>query len=57
VWIAEKDNDGCSHLYSIQDFEEVPIIPPMEQWYRAGRFGGLPKINNVHYIFSGEVTE
>lgn len=57
VWIAEKDDIGCSHLYSIQDFENVPIIPPMEQWYRAGRFGGLPKINNVHYIFSGKVTK
>lgn len=57
VWLAEKDDVGCSHLYSIQDFEDVPIIPPMEQWYRAGRFGGMPKINNVHYIFSGEVTK
>lgn len=55
VWLAEKDGDGCSHLFSIQDFEDVPIVPPMEQWYRSGRFGALPNINNVHYIFSGEV--
>lgn len=55
VWLAEKDNDGCSHLYSVQDFEDVSIIPPMEKWYRSGRFGALPKIKNEHYIFSGEV--
>ena len=55
VWLAEKDNNGCSHLYSVQDYEGVPIIPPMEKWYRAGRFGALPKIQNEHYIISGEV--
>lgn len=55
VWLAEKDNDGCSHLYSVQDFEDVSIIPPMEKWYRTGRFGALPRIQNEHYIISGEV--
>lgn len=57
VWLAEKDKNGCSHLFSIQDFEDVPIVPPMEQWYRSGRFGALPNINQVHYIFTGEVNE
>lgn len=57
VWLAEKDGDGCSHLFSIQDFEDVPIVPPMEHWYRSGRFGALPNINNIHYIFSGEVKK
>ncbi len=54
VWLAEKDMNGCSHLFSIQDFEDVSIVPPMERWYRSGRFGALPNINNIHYIFSGE---
>lgn len=56
VWLAEKDSDGCSHLFSIQDFEDVPIVPPMEKWYRAGRFGALPKdVNIQHFISSGEL--
>lgn len=56
VWLAEKDNDGCSHLFSVQDFEGVSIVPPMEKWYRSGRFGALPKIQNEHYIITGEVV-
>ena len=57
VWLAEKDEQSCSHLYSIQDFENIPIVPPMELWYRSGRFGALPNINNIHYIFTGDLTD
>lgn len=57
VWLAEKDVKSCSHLYSVHDFEGVPMVPPMETWYRSGRFGALPNINNIHYIFTGDIQD
>lgn len=44
IWLAEKDNEGKSSLYSIQDFEDAPLNGRFGNWYRVGRFGSIPKI-------------
>lgn len=54
VWFAEKGANGASQLYSAQDFDDVSINLPFEEWYRAGRFGALPKFGNIDYIFDDE---
>lgn len=50
IWFAEKQN-GSSELFSAQDFGDVSINVPFEKWYRAGRFGALPKFGSIDYIF------
>lgn len=50
VWFVEK-KDAVSDLYSAQDFDDVSIRVPFETWYRAGRFGALPKIGDFEEIF------
>lgn len=55
VWFAEK-KDGVSQLYSAQDFDDISINIPFEAWYRAGRFGALPKFGNIDYIFGDDDT-
>lgn len=54
VWFAEKGANGVSQLFSAQDFDGVSINLPFEEWYRAGRFGALPKFGNIDYIFGDE---
>lgn len=54
IWFAEKGSDGGSQLFSAQDFNDVSINLPFEKWYRAGRFGALPKFGNIDYIFGDE---
>ncbi len=51
VWFAEKGADGCSQLYSAQDFDDIGINVPFDAWYKAGRFGALPVFGNIDYIF------
>lgn len=54
IWFSEKDNMGASQLFSVQDFEGISILAPVEQWYRAGRFGAKPHLQAIDYIFSEE---
>lgn len=51
VWIAEKDEKGCTDLYSLQDFEGLREDTPFERWYLAGKFGGLPQIKSIESLF------
>ncbi len=50
IWFAEKHN-GCSELFSVQDFDDVSVNVPFETWYRAGRFGALPTFGSIDFIF------
>lgn len=54
IWFAEKEKNGASQLYSAQDFEDISINLPFENWYRSGRFGALPQFGNINYIFNDE---
>lgn len=55
IWFAQKNGQtGVSELYSVQDFDGASINMPFESWYRAGRFGALPKFGNIDYIFDDD---
>ncbi|MBF4515845.1 ATP-binding protein [Flavobacterium sp. ANB] len=51
IWIAEKNEKGSTDLYSLQDFEELKEDVPLERWYLAGKFGGLPQIKSIESLF------
>lgn len=51
IWFTEKGETGESTLYSAQDFNEMKIVVPFEDWYRDGRFGAVPDLNDVALIF------
>jgi len=41
VWFAEKDAQGCTHLYSLSDIK-VRATDNIERGYLMGRFGAIP---------------
>ncbi len=47
IWFAEKE-DSVSQLYSAQDFTDIGINVPFEQWYRSGRFGARPDLKSIN---------
>jgi len=51
IWFTEKDEYGQTELYSMQDFDNVREDTPFEKWYLAGKFGGLPDIKELEFIF------
>lgn len=54
IWITEKNDQGETELYSVQDFEGVREDIPFDKWYMAGKFGGQPKLEDIESIFSNE---
>jgi len=56
IWISEKGDDGCSDLYSLQDFDGLREDTPFEKWYLAGKFGGIPQIKSIKNIFEDEIS-
>lgn len=51
IWITEKNKYGETDLFSVTDFEGVPDDIPFEEWYMKGKFGGLPNIKEIQFIF------
>lgn len=53
IWIASKDKFGSTKLYSIfdLDIEGLRDDIPFDKWYMSGKFGGLPKIKELDFIF------
>ena len=54
IWITEKNRFGGTELFSVTDFEGLPSDIPFEQWYMKGKFGGLPNIKEIQFIFGEE---
>jgi AAA15 family ATPase/GTPase len=50
IWFAEKNEMGCSELFSLQDFDDVAEDTPFDKWYMAGKFGATPNIDSVNEI-------
>ena len=46
IWFAEKDGDGASRLYSLEEFNERSDRR-IEKAYREGRYGGVPVFSAV----------
>jgi hypothetical protein len=53
IWITSKDKFGCTTLYSVHDLEMDGLRDdiPFDKWYLSGKFGGLPKIKELDFIF------
>jgi len=54
IWFVEKNEYGESELFSVQDFDGVREDTPFEKWYLAGKFGSLPNIQEIEFIFDNE---
>ncbi len=54
IWFAEKNQFGETEFFSAQDFEGVREDVPFDKWYMAGKFGGLPKIEDIESVFINE---
>ena len=52
IWLAQKSGNGQSELYSVQDFEDVSIVMPFDEWYKSGRFGALPVFSDIEKVFT-----
>lgn len=46
VWFTEKEENGCSSLYSLVDFKGLGKISSFQRSYRNGLFGALPNIHS-----------
>lgn len=45
IWLTEKTNEGCSMLYSLNEYETPPNNrESIQRGYLAGRYGGIPFI-------------
>lgn len=50
MWFSEKRKDGTSDLFAAKDFDGVKIDTPIEAWYRVGRFGARPNLDDMGII-------
>lgn len=46
IWFAEKNNDGATDLYSLNDFKEHKTID-IQKGYLNGRYGSIPFLSNL----------
>lgn len=51
IWFAEKNNFGETIFYSAQDFDGIREDIPFDKWYLAGKFGAIPNIQELEFIF------
>lgn len=56
IWITTKDKFGATELYSVYDLDVEGLRDdiPFDKWYMSGKFGGLPKIKELDFIFERE---
>jgi AAA15 family ATPase/GTPase len=46
IYLMEKNIYGASELFSVSSFENVRQKISFEKWYRSGKFGAKPSIND-----------
>jgi AAA15 family ATPase/GTPase len=51
IWLVEKNEQGISDIYSLQDFNDVREDTPFDKWYMAGKFGGIPNLKSLESLF------
>ncbi len=44
IWVTEKDEQGCSTLFSFGDYKDIRYDKDIRKSYLQGRLGGIPKI-------------
>jgi AAA15 family ATPase/GTPase len=47
IWFVEKNKDGSTDLYSLNDFKEHKTID-IQKGYLNGRYGSIPFLGNLH---------
>ena len=52
IWFVEKDRYGSTTFYAASDIEEVREDTNFENWYRIGKFGAVPNIKKMNFLFS-----
>ncbi len=57
IWLTEKNAQGETELFSVQDFDGVREDIPFDKWYMEGKFGAVPHISEIEYIFGNGKTE
>jgi uncharacterized protein len=55
IWFTEKDKAGETQLFSLHDFDGVPDNAPFDRWYMQGKFGALPNIKSIDFIFGEDI--
>ncbi len=45
IWFVDRDEQGVSSLYSLNDFEEVRSDSRIAKQYLEGRYGGVPALS------------
>lgn len=56
IWISEKNTDGSTDLFSLQDFEGLREDISFEKWYLSGKFGGIPQIKSLKEVFADGIS-
>lgn len=51
IWFAQKDKYGASEIFCANEFEGIRDNTNFELWYRTGKFGGIPKIKEIEFIY------
>ncbi len=51
IWFADKNEFGETEIYSAQDFTDIREDIPFDKWYLAGKFGAIPNIQELEFIF------
>lgn len=44
MWVAERDQDGCSELIAFSEYKDVRSDKDIQKSYLQGRLGGVPRI-------------
>lgn len=57
IWLTEKNAQGETELFSVQDFDNVREDIPFDKWYMEGKFGAVPHISEIEYIFGDGKAE
>jgi AAA15 family ATPase/GTPase len=51
VWFTEKNEQGVTELFSLQDFPEVREDTKFDKWYLAGKFGAIPNLQSLEALY------
>ena len=50
IWLTERNREGRSELFSLNDFEGIRNEKDVLESYLRGKFGGIPKLQLHHAL-------
>lgn len=51
IFITNKSNQGVTEISRLSDFSGISKVIPLQKWYMAGMFKGIPSINDYELNF------